>query len=309
MATSLAESLAGLASDFAAGADALGSLGLPASGPGEAAEAAEKLRQATTSALGTGVKFLPLTPFVPGVGTRKGEYAYLTPEHALSCLANRFAGADVGEKKNEEAEMALVVLLIVAQTHDLLGQALSTFNKVYPIPDLERASRRAKALATLEVDKFVIPRAPDFPPWQEMSPQKNKTGLAVAKAIGGMVAAGEGAAKAAAAPGDMLAKFAQKQAAKLAQKTADLEALSESMTGGMDTWIGFYAQGSGAAIFRYLSKVSSPFDAAFKCSSLLCWYGSPETVSYYRESFGLCKRHLTAPECLVCPGWSDTCPF
>ncbi len=310
MAEGLAGSLAGLASGFAEGAAALGSLGLPDYGPGDIIGQMEALREQATGALAAPVKFMSITPFQHTVGTRKGEYGYLTPGQALSTLAGRFAEA--GSAEGEES--ALVALLITAPTPGLMGEALEAFNRVYPIAELEQACRRAKALATLETDKFIIPEAPAFPPWTAISPQKNRTGQAVAKALGGMVAAGEGAAMGAAAPGAMLAAFAQKQAAKLARKAADLSSLASSMAGGMDAWRGVYVQGRGSALFRHLSELAPPFDASFKCTSLLCFSGTPGQTAYYRESFGLCPRRLTHPTCLTCPGRhalirKEECPF
>ena len=56
---------------------------------------------------------------------------------------------------------------------------------------------------------------------------------------------------------------------------------------GNDAWIGAYLEGDGAAIGKQLAKLVPPFDEAFKCASLLCWYGKPAEVAFYRESFGL----------------------
>lgn len=313
MAANVAGTLESLTQGFMKGAASLDSLGLPGSGPGDLADAMGKMRTQATGALLTPAKFMAITPFLARVGTKKGEYGYLTPQQALSFLAGRFSEA--GSDADAKEENGLVVLIVAAQTQSAMAEALGSFNAVFPIPDLERACRRAKALATLELDKFVIPKAPGFPPWTTLDPQKTRTGQAVAKAIGGMIAAGEGAAKAATAPGAMLAGFAQKQAAKVAQKAADLTKLSESMTGGNDAWSGFYLQGKGPAIFSELSKLKSPIDDSFKSTSLLCFYGKPGEVAFFRESFGLCKRSLGNPLCLICPGgnvpanWEVPCPF
>lgn len=294
LAAGLAASLENLKEQLTEGAAALGQLDLPLSGPGDLLDGLARLREAATAGLSTAVKFMAITPFQYGVGTRKGEQGFLTPEQALGALVSRFSdagdGADGGEDADEgdsTEERAIVGLLIASPTQAMLGQALEAFNKVYPIAQLEQACRRAKALATLETDKFVIPKAPGFPPWGKAAPQKDPKGQAVAKALGGMVAAAEGAAKSALAPVDMLADFAKKQAEKLAQKAADLQALAESMTGGFDAWVGFSLQAPAPALFRYLSKLPAPFDPSCKCVSLLLWYGKPEEVRFYKESFGL----------------------
>lgn len=289
MAAGLAGSLQGLTQSFTDGAGALGDLGLPASGPGDLAGLVDGLRGQATEALAAPVNFLALTPFQFGVGARKGEYGYLTPEAALQTLAARcgdmpMPGEGAGENKDT---FGLVGLMVAAQTPSDMGQALSAFNKVYPMPELEQACRRAQSLATLETDKFIIPEAPAFPPWGKVSPQMDPTGQAVSRALGGMLAAGEGMGMGIKAPGDMLAGFAQKQAAKLAGKLADLQALAEAMTGEMGGWQGFSLEGTPAALFKALGKMSLPFEPSFKCTSLLTWFGKPGEVAYYKETFGL----------------------
>jgi hypothetical protein len=287
--------LEGLQQSFAEGAASLGELSLPASGASGLLEQMRQARAAAAETVTAPVRFMAITPFQYGVGVRKGEYSFLSPEQALGTLAERISetGSSAVDDADgdEDIELALVVLIIATQTHALMGQALEAFNKVYPVAQLEQACRRAKALATLETDKFVIPKSPGFPPWAEASPQKDAKGQAVARALGGLVALGEGAAMGAAAPGAILADFGKKQAAKIAQKTTDLAALGESMSGTFDTWAGLCIHGPGPALFRYLAKLQAPFDASCKCTSLLCWFGKPAEVAYYRESFGL--RPLT----------------
>ena len=274
--------LEGLQSVLAAGVDALGALDLPGSLEGIILEQAGALRSRAVDALGTPARFLAVTPFQHTVGTRKGEYGFLTPEQALQTLAGRFADAGVGDKPQ-----ALILLVVATPSPSLMARALEGLNAVYPIAELEQAMRRARALATLETDKFIIPDCPGFPPWGVAAPQKDAKGRAVAKTLGGMLAATEGAAKGAQAPMDMLAGFAQKQAAKLLQKAADLRALASSMSGGMDAWAGVCLEGTGVSLFRQISTLEPPFDASCKCSSLLCWMGEPQQVAFYKESLGL----------------------
>lgn len=282
VAGGFAGALDAVQSGFVQGAAALGSLGLPASGPGDLAGQMAKAREAATEAVAAPVEFMVLTPFQYGVGARKGDRAYLTPETALKVLTRRIADAGATSE-----DLALVLLIVAAPTHAAMAQALDAFNAVYPIAQLEQIGRRARALANLETDKFVIPHGPGYPAWGKVSPQKDPKGQAVAKSLGGMLAAGEGSAMGSASPAALLASFAQKQASKVADKAAALQALADSMTGGFDAWAGFHVRGAGPAIFRELSKLDPPFDASFKCSALLCWFGKPAQVAYYKESFGL----------------------
>ncbi|WP_394027208.1 hypothetical protein [Desulfovibrio falkowii] len=308
LSAGLGPALAELQNGFAQGASSLQGLGLPPSGSGDLEAQMAQARKQASSALAEPAAFMAITPFQHGIGTRKGEYAYLTPAQALGTLASRLDDAQVADG-DENAELALVVMLVATVSHAAMAQALESFNKVYPIPQLEQVCRRAKALSTLETDKFTIPKAPGFPAWGQMSPQKNTTGQAVAKALGGMLAAGEGAGMGATSPGDLLAAFAQKQTQKLQGKAADLQALADSMVGGNDAWVGFSIHAPGPSLFRYLGKLPVPFDEASKCTSLLCWFGKPDQVAFYRESFGLCRRTLTNAVCLTCPGENAACPF
>lgn len=308
LSAGLGPALAGLQNGLAQGARSLQGLDLPPSGSGDLEAQMAQARKQASTALAEPAAFMAITPFQHGIGTRKGEYAYLTPAQALATLASRFEDAQV-TSDGDNTELALVVMLVATVSHAAMAQALEGFNKVYPLPQLEQVCRRAKALSTLETDKFTIPKGPGFPAWGQMSPQKNVTGQAVAKALGGMLAAGEGAGMGATSPGDMLAAFAQKQTQKLQEKAADLQALADSMTGGNDAWVGFSIHAPGPYLFRYLGKLPIPFDEASKCTSLLCWFGKPDQVAFYRESFGLCRRTLTNAACLTCPGENAACPF
>ena len=306
LAEGLSPALASVQQGFSEGAKSLQGLGLPPSGTGELVAQMAAARQGVTAAVRSPASFMAITPFQYGIGNRKGEYAYLTPEQALTALAGRMADAP---QKDLGAELALVVLLVGTVNHAAMAQALTAFNVVFPIPQLEQVCRRAQALATLETDKFVIPKGPGYPAWGQVAPQQNCMGQMVAKALGSMLATGEGAALATTSPTERLAAFGQKQARKIEEKAATLQHLAQSMIGGNDAWTGFSIHATGAALFRYLGKLSLPFDAASKCTSLLCWFGKPDQVAFYRESFGLCRRTLTNSACLTCPGENAACPF
>lgn len=280
IAENAAKSLEELKTTIEDGAQALAELDLKASLEAGLAQLMDELRSQVAGALASPAKFLAVTPFQHTVGTRAGEYAFLTAENALKVLSDRF-GDGVGEGG------ALLVLIVASATQGGLAEALGAFNKVYPIAELEKAQRRAKALATLETDKFVIPKGGAFPPWKAAAPVKDITGRAMAKSLGGMVAQGEGLARGAVAPLEQLSSFAAKQTGKILEKIQDFQKLAESMTGGFEAWAGFYFEGGAADIAKALASLVPPFDAAFKCVTLLCWSGSPEEVRYYKETFGL----------------------
>lgn len=307
LSAGLAPALDGLKSGLAQGATSLQGLGLPPSGPGELAAQMAAARQAATAAVESPANFMAITPFQYGIGIRKGEYAYLTSEQALAALVGRMG--DAWAKADTSEELAIVALVVSSVSHAAMSLALAAFNQVFPIPQLEKICRRASALATLETDKFLIPNGPGYPAWGQTTPRQTVRGQEVAKALGGLLAACEGAGMATASPAEKLAVFAQKQAQKLADKAASLQTLSKSMKGGNDAWAGFSIHAPGPALFRYLENLAAPFDEASKCTSLLCWFGKPHQVAYYRESFGLCRRTLTNTACLTCTGENTACPF
>ena len=288
LAQGVAQSLESLKESITEGVGALRELELPASSPLDALEQIKKAAGRAAQSMASPAAFLAVTPFQYTVGTRTGEYGYLTPENALKTLAGRFDEAESGSESSDAAiSKSLVILMVASQSPAALGEALEGFAKVYPIAELQKVCRRAKALANLETDKFVIPQTPSFPPWKAASPRMDAKGREVAQALDGMLAQAEGLAQTALAPLEQLADFAGRQAGIIAQKAADLAKLAESMSGGMDAWIGLSLSGTGAEIFRELSRVEAPFDASFKNTALLCWYGDPAQVAYYKESFGL----------------------
>ena len=233
---------------------------------------------------------MAITPYQYGVGSRKGENAYLTPDVGIKTVLGRVGdiAQDIKTGKGLEnfGKSALVILLIAAPEAGQLAQALGAFNAVYPIKDLQKAQRRAAAMATLEIDKFKIPAAPGYPAWQEAGPLQNETGLSVAGATGAQLAIAEGLQAASKAPKDVLGAFAAKLQAKAQEAQNKLAEIANGMLGGNAGWFGLY-EGPVLELARLAAEFTPPLPELYKCCTLVSWAGPPEQVRYFKEAFGL----------------------
>lgn len=270
------------------GGQALQGLGLPEPPPftGEA----DALRESAGALLSSQARYLAVTPYMQGIGTMRGDHAFLTPQKAIEVIGSRMVEDAVSAAAGgvlPSFDTGLVMLVMAAQEPGQLATALNGFNTVFPIPELRQAERRAKALATIELDKFKIPEAPKFPPWGNAAPERSATGLAVARALGGQLALAEGLEAAKVSPTARLAAFTNKLAAGAQQRQQNLQALAAGMTGASNAWRGIYLEGAVAMLAPLLAKFAPPMDDSFKCCVSVCWYGTKSQVAYFKEAFGL----------------------
>ena len=241
--------------------------------------------------LASPVKCMAVTPYTFGVGERKGENAYLTPDVAIKTVFDR-VGAISGELAPDNfGKSAIVLLLIAAPEPGSLAQALSAFNAVYPIKELQRAERRAGALATLEIDKFVIPPGPAGPVWKNSAPLNNVKGQAMNAAAGAQLALAEGMQAAQKDALAVLSDFGTKvreKARATQDKLAELQAsFSGNRPGQNYGQFGLYLDGPIVDLLRILSGFAPPLPEVYKCTSLIAWVGTPAQVQYFKEAFGL----------------------
>lgn len=249
-------------------------------------------RQQATTSMASPVQFFALTPFQYGVGERRGEEGFMPPTAALAALGSRIhAPTTPGEQEEQQADptqkKGLVALLFAAPTQAALAQALGAFTQVYPQVDLQKAMRRASSLANLEQTKFIQPQGGGFPPSGTSFPQKEPLGQALQQGIAAMLGRGEAAEEAQKHPAQRLAEFAQKQAENLQKAMQGVQQVLQSLQGSPTGVHGLYLEGTGGEIARELAKTKPPVDDAHKCSAIVCWQGSPETVAFYKQGFGL----------------------
>ncbi|EPR43150.1 hypothetical protein dsx2_2510 [Desulfovibrio sp. X2] len=284
----LAGPLADIGASMASGSAGLGGLGLPDSQPDpESGQAVADMRGKTSGMFADSARYIAVTPYQHGIGQRKGDQAYLTPQAAVSAVATSLGSLAQDKNGLPTTDTALVLLLIAAPEPGRLADSLDAFGRVMPITELQQAGRRARALSGLETQKFTIPEAPGYPAWGKASPQKGATGLATSRAMGAQLAMAEGGAAAQTPPAARLAAFAAKRAAAMAGHQEDLAALERGMSGADPCWFGVYLEGLAVPIARLLASVAPPLDAASKCCAAVCWYGTVAQVAYYKEAFGL----------------------
>lgn len=288
VAEGLSAHLTSAQSTMDSGAVALEGLGLPDIPP--AGGGADDARAEAGALLASEANYIAVTPYQHGVGTRRGENAYLTPQGAIAAIGARLLSLAVdalaaGEVPSSDA--GLVMLVMAAQEPGQLAGALGDFNAVYPISELQQAERRAKSLSTFERDKFTVSNAPGYPAWGKAAPQRGATGRATARTLGGQIAVAEGVEAAQASPTGRLSAFKQKRDAAAQERQQALQDLATSMAGQNDAWYGVYLEGFVAELAPVLARFAPPMDAAFKYCAAVCWYGTKSQVAFYKEAFGL----------------------
>lgn len=290
LTTAVGAALESVGQTVSAGVSGLGGLGLPSlpSLPGlpGTPPSATALRESLTTALEQQAQCLMVSPYQYGVGNRLGEAAWLTPAQAIKQAAQSLGALTVSDLIGDTA---LVLVLSAAVDQSAMAQALGDLNTAFPLPDLQKLQRRARAVADLEQTKFTIPAAPAFPPWGQCVPRKLPVARQCSRALSALVAQAEGREAAAVDPAAVLAQFAQRQTQSvqsLRQELSDVAA-SLSQTTTLSGWFGLYVDGAAAVGARLLAQLAPPLDERFKCATALAWYGSKDHVAYYKELFGL----------------------
>lgn len=281
----------------------LGNLSLPPLPEMPELPSAEDMRKGLATALEGTARFLEVSPYQYGIGSRRGEAAWLTPAQALRLTAQSLGGLTVDDVTNaaavatEEAtdgdsiamDAALVLVLTAAVDQSSLAGALGSLNKAFPLPELQKLQRRAKGVADLEQTKFVVPAAPAYPPWSTVAPRQLPQARRSSRAMTTMVAQAEGMEAAAKPPADVMANFARRQQARVQKAQQDLAAVGNDLAALVDlsAWFGVYVDGAAAVAAKALASLAPPLDERFKCCTVLSWYGTRAEVAYYKELFGL----------------------
>lgn len=273
-----------LAKAVTQGAGALAGLGLPS---GIASSGSAVAERAGLEALLTGsAAFLALTPY--NLGQHTGEQAYLTPEAALALVKARLASL---------SGQAVLMLLLPGEDPGHLSAILAPLCRVYPSAELEQLLRRAGALATLEQDKFVIPAGPagpdgssesakaPYPPERASNTAEHPKGRAAYELLGAEAAIAEAVASAGAAPLKKLQAFAVKRSGGVGSLASAFNVLASGLAGSFDFYAA-YLEGAGLRQLEGLVK-SAPVSERYKSCSLLCWWGSPASITFLKELFGV----------------------
>ena len=265
----------------------IGNLSLPPLPELPEMPSADEMRQGLATALEGAAHFLEVSPYQYGVGSRRGESAWLTPAQGLRLAAQSLGGLSVDDIINTDA--ALVLVLTAAVDQSSLDQALGSLNTAFPLPELQKLQRRARGVADLEQAKFIVPAAPAYPAWSRVAPRQLPQARRSSRAMNTLVAQAEGREAAAKPPADVLTSFAQRQQARVQKAQQDLAAVGNELSALVDlsAWFGVYVDGAAAVAARALASLAPPLDERFKCCTVLSWYGTRGGVAYYKDLFGL----------------------
>lgn len=264
--------------------------GLASTNPGPVGTAAQAAiaagRSALSGALGEKPSCLVVTPFQSGIGQGAGLQRYLSAPNVLQQLAGKLTDSS-DEARPIGPQYALVVLFL-ATRYDQFSSALSRFNALLPLPDLQRAERRAQRLFDLETEKWELPKAGALPRWGQLPLERCTLTKAASQAMAGQLAALESYAADGAPLAELGALAARKAAQALArdQKLADLQALLAGGAEDTSMRARLIGPGDAAELRRQLLEGEAPgHEWALAAGVMLV--GSLEGLSFVRELVGL----------------------
>ncbi|ERV72660.1 TPA: hypothetical protein SL686_005096 [Pseudomonas aeruginosa] len=262
--------------------------GLATTNPGPVGAAAGPAisagRNAMASTLGQAPACLAVTPFQTGIGQGKGHQRFLSAPNLLQLLGDKLLQLP---QRNDQEQHALV-LLFLGTRYDQLAATLGRFNAMMPIPDLQRAERRAGHLARLETEKWILPTAGPLPRWQDLPLERCTITRAARQTLSGQLAVLEGYA-ADSSPMAELGALAQRKQALQASKDAALQALRAQLENGAEDstmQARLVGPGNASELRRQLLKGKAPGHEWVLCAGLAL-VGSLAGLAFVRELVGL----------------------
>jgi len=241
---------------------------------------AADLRQALGALLEAGGAQLCVHPFLHPLGDRRGDYAYMTPQQAVEAVAGKMADP---VDALPAGQLAAVLLVLRGVAMDDFAATLEAFNAVFPVSELRMVQRRARALATLEQDKFLRPQGPGHPTWRHQDPRRHDSPQDMARTLGRRLAMAEAYARDS-SPEDELGAVVAKKREQLAENAGGWTRLAERLAGG--SAVGLHLDGYAGSIRRQLLE-QIPTVEGYKLAAAVCWIGPTERITLYRECFGL----------------------
>ncbi|MBW6264343.1 hypothetical protein KZ859_18120, partial [Pseudomonas aeruginosa] len=260
---------------------------LATTNPGPVAGAAKAAitagRSAMASTLGEVPACLAVTPFLAGVGQGQGNQRFLSAPNLLQQLADKLL-----QPQRDDQEQYALVLLFLGTRYDQLAATLARFNALLPVPDLQRAERRAASLARLELEKWILPTAGPLPRWQDLPLERCTITRAARQTLSGQLAVLEGYA-ADSSPMADLAALASRKTTLQASKDAALQALRAQLENGAEDstmQARLVGPGNASELRRQLLKGKAPGHEWVLCAGLAL-VGSLAGLAFVRELVGL----------------------
>jgi hypothetical protein len=232
-------------------------------------------------------KCIVVTPFQSGVGQGTGYQRFLSAPNVLQRMAEKLD--DTTDAARPEGEQYAVVLLFLGTGFDLMATALSKFNALLPIADLQRAERRALNIVKLEAEKWQIPSSGMQPQWSEVPLQSCTAVKTATQSFNSQLAMMESYA----ADSSPLADLAD-LATRKAQQTVDqdekltaLKALLSSDTDEPTMQARIIGPGDTAELRKQLLGGEDEPGHEWVLSSGVMMVGSLAGLSFVREMVGL----------------------
>lgn len=245
------------------------------------ASGADAYRAALTALLSGGGRILAVHPYVHPVGDRRGDYAYLTASDAIAHLAAKIADPVDAPRG---ADLAGLAILFRGVDNAGLAATMGAFNAVFPLAELDMVMRRAGQLAGLDTSKLVQPTGPLHQRWRTSLPRRNMKATAMDIALGGQIAIAEGYAAESMRPEAELAALIERKREHIAARTAAWSDLVTTLQGG--SGLAMYATGSAAGL-RTAFLASTPPEQGHALAALICWVGTPEQLTFFKEFVGV----------------------
>lgn len=243
-------------------------------------------RQALEGQLGEIPKCLVVTPFQSGVGQGAGYQRFLSAPNLIQRLAAKLE--DTSDASRPIGPQYALVVMFLATRFDQLANTLSKFNALLPVPDLQRAERRAMNVFKLEAEKWELPNAGVLPRWADLPLQRCTLIKEASQSINGQLARLESYA-ADSSPLSDLAALAQRKAKQAVDQDAKLDALKALLADAMpdaSMQARLIGPGDSSELRRALLDGEAP-GHEWVLSSGLMLVGSLEGLSFVRELVGL----------------------
>lgn len=263
---------------------------LATTAPGPVGPAAEAViaagRKALAEQLGEAPACLVVTPFQSGIGQGRGYQKILSAPNLLQQLAGKIE--DDSDAGRPQGALYALCLMFLATRFDQLAADLARFNALMPIPELVRAERRARHLARLETEKWVIPEAGPLPRWQLLPLERCTVVRAAQQSMAGQIAVLESYAADSSPMADLAAlagRKAQQQQTRN-QALATLKASLQNRSADSSTRARLIGPGNGTELRRQLLTGDAPGHEWVMSVGVLL-VGSEKGLSFVRELVGL----------------------
>lgn len=242
-------------------------------------------RAALKAALGEAPACLVVTPFQSGVGQGRGNQRYLSAPNMLQLLGEKLE--DIGDNSRPAGLQYALVVMFLGTRYDKFADTLGRFNAVLPVPDLQRAERRARNLSTLEAEKWELPNAGTLPRWGALPLERCTVTKAAAQSMNSQLSALESYEDTSPmADLERLSARKASQALSNDQKLADLKAKFANATSDDTMRPRLLGPGNPTDLRTQLLQGDAP-GHEWGLSAGLMMVGSLNGLSFVRELVGL----------------------